>query len=114
MDTTQNSRNMDYVGDIKDAKSQGSGDDLRRTEGLVRDGATVALVDPWGNWCKVTLDLDYDKKVLNPIYQLDTRNPFLAETFIVYSSGPDGDQHTWDDNVISWDPEKSRSLEKPG
>ena len=115
MDITQNSRAADYLGGIKEASDEKG----KRLSGLVRfvgeDEKSAAVVDPWGNYYRVLIDLDMDKTVLNPMEEalIDGAMPLLFETIIVWSSGPDGDANTWEDNVISWDPEKSRALGKP-
>jgi len=103
LDITQNSRSTDYLGDVKDAKTQGNSETSKRTDGLVRDGETVALVDPWSYHYKVTLDLDMDKKVINPDSEAaSSGNSELHKTAISFSIGKDGDEKTWDDNVKSW------------
>ena len=112
MDITQNFRVTDYLGGIKEAKDEKG----KKLSGLVRfvseDEKSAAVVDPWGNYFRVCIDLDMDKTMGNPM-DADGTVPLLFETIIVWSSGPDGDAATWEDNIISWDPEKSRSLGKP-
>lgn len=103
MDVTQNSRSTDYLGDIKDAKKQSTGQTTKWTDGLVREAETVELYDPWGNFYKVRLDLDMDKEVENP----DTDAAASGSTeihkqAIVWSPGKDMDEMTWKDNVSSW------------
>jgi len=105
MDITQNSRSTDYLGEIKDAKNQGSTRSGKtRVGGLVRDGETVELVDPWGYFYKVRLDLDLDKKVENPDEEAASSGVTeLHKTAIIWSPGKDGDEKTWTDNVGSWE-----------
>ena len=94
LDPSANPKAMDFLGDIKDAKHV----DGERRNGLVRDAATAALVDPWGQPYFIRMDGDRDGFVADPAHP-DQR---LAKTVIVWSAGKDGDPETWNDNVGSW------------
>lgn len=99
-DKSQNPRGNDLLGDLKEATTVGKG---RRVDGLVRNGETIELLDPWGSVFKVTLDLDADGIIQNP--NQDEQNEGTKElhkSVIVYSAGRDGDFSTWKDNVTSW------------
>lgn len=103
LDITQNPRSQDYIGDIKDAQMAATRGGQRKVGGLIRDGETVQLVDPWGNHYKVRLDLDMDKKVENPDDDaVAAGTAELHKTAIVWSPGKDSDEKTWKDNVGSW------------
>lgn len=104
VDKEQNPKEVDYLGEIKDAKLTGTQSDSRRVDGIYRETEdTIALYDPWGTEYKVTLDLDGNKKVNNPD-QSDPSSaaPELHKSAIVYSAGKDRDPATWKDNVSSW------------
>lgn len=104
MDTEQNSKGTDYLGEIKDAKVVGTQTNSKPMDGLYRDTEeTVSLYDPWGSLYKITLDLDGDKKVANPD-QSDPSNtaPMLHKSAIIYSPGKDLEAAVWKDNVSSW------------
>lgn len=99
MDVTQNSKATDFLGDIKDAKNEGG----TRVNGLVRDAETAELVDPWGNYYDVHLDLDLNGKIDNPnTEEASSGTTELHKTAIVFSAGKDRDKAVWKDNVGSW------------
>jgi prepilin-type N-terminal cleavage/methylation domain-containing protein len=103
LDETQNPRKQDFLGDIKDAKMAGTREGERKVGGLIREGETIQLVDPWGYHFKVTLDLDMDKKVVNPDEDAVASGiTDLHKTALVWSIGKDGDPKIWKDNVASW------------
>lgn len=99
MDITQNSKSIDFLGDIKDAKMEGG----KRVNGMIRDAETAELVDPWGNLYDVHIDLDLNGKIDNPnSEEMASGTTELHKTAIVFSSGKDRDKATWKDNVGSW------------
>ena len=103
MDITQNSKSLDFLGDIKDAKIEGSGSKQRRVNGMVRDAETAELVDPWGNYYDVHIDLDLNGKIANPNSdELASGVTELHKSAIVFSAGKDRDKAIWKDNVGSW------------
>lgn len=84
-------------------------------EGLWQDGAEWVLSDRWGEPYYVILDTDKDDQVPNPEYGVRYSDPKRAEFYqkfplpkllplpvAIYSSGPDRDPKTWDDNLCSW------------
>jgi prepilin-type N-terminal cleavage/methylation domain-containing protein len=106
VDVTQNSRKKDYLGDIKEAKTLGSGtsESQKRVNGIYRETEeTIALYDPWGSFYKVILDLDGNKKIENPNTDPDSGgSPELHKEYVIYSLGKDESEETWKDNVTSW------------
>lgn len=95
----QNSQRTNFLGDIKEASNKSG----KRFGGLVREEESNALVDPWGSYYKVTLDLDLDEKVLNPNDE-DAANGTkeLHKQCIVWSIGKDMNPKLWKDNVSTW------------
>lgn len=86
-----------------------------RKDGLWKDGEEWVLSDRWGEPYYVILDTDKDDQVPNPEYGAQYSDPKRAEfnqkfpppkllplPVALYSSGPDRDPKTWDDNVCSW------------
>ncbi|HWB05332.1 MAG TPA: type II secretion system protein [Verrucomicrobiales bacterium] len=101
IDTTQNSRKTNFLGDPKTASITGG----KRVGGLIRDSENVSLVDSWGTPYKVTIDLDGNGRITNPNpEEASAGNPELYRSVIVYSAGKDRDFGTWKDNVTSWSP----------
>lgn len=75
----------------------------------MQSDASTALVDPWGEMYYLLLDVDGDNRIPNPeqranaAFKSNTREPeFLNASVILFSSGPDRDPNTWDDNICSW------------
>ncbi len=98
-DETQNSRKTNFLGDIKDAKSSGE----KKVSGISRTDDGAALYDPWGNYYKVTIDLDLNEKIDNPNEEEITSGVTeLHKKVIVFSVGKDMKEETWKDNVTSW------------
>lgn len=67
----------------------------------IDDSGSPVFVDPWGEAYYIMVDLDADGKIPNP----DTRSgqpKELATSLIMFSSGPDRDPKTWEDNITSW------------
>jgi len=88
-----------------------------RQDGLWQDGEERVLSDHWGEPYYIILDTNRDLKIDNPEFGASTSDPKQAEfdrkypppkqlalTVAVYSSGPDRDPKTWEDNVCSWRP----------
>ncbi len=89
-----NPREVDYLGDIKDAKTVND----RPLNGLFRDSpTTVGLFDPWGRPYHVRFDGDGDGYVENP----SAAGNKIKALAVIWSAGKDGDSATWDDNVAS-------------
>ncbi len=94
LDPTANSKKIDFLGDIKDAKTEWG----KRFNGLVRTAKSAALLDPWGHPYLIRLDGDGDGFVTDP----SDPGKRLAKKVLVWSAGKDGDPATWKDNVGSW------------
>jgi hypothetical protein len=60
----------------------------------------IALCDSWGRYYQLLLDSDYDGRVRDP--SRPGENLWIERMFLVWSSGPDGNPNTWDDNICSW------------
>lgn len=90
--------------------------------GLVRDHDEWVLNDFWGEPYYVIFDTNKDKKIINPEHESAKIRPDRArqdnreppppvlelsvppiDPWFIYSSGPDRDAQTWDDNVIAWE-----------
>jgi prepilin-type N-terminal cleavage/methylation domain-containing protein len=98
-DPTQNSRNIDYIGDMKAAKTQNG----RQVDGLVNEENNYAIMDPWGNPYQMRIDANYDNELDNP--NTEDRGPGrskLRKRVLIWSAGKDRDPSTWKDNVNSW------------
>lgn len=63
---------------------------------------TTKLVDSWGEPYHLILDLDEDGKVPNPESDATPSSLTLPKSIAIYSSGPDRDPKTWNDNICSW------------
>lgn len=83
--------------------------------GLWRDGAEWVFSDLWGEPYYIVLDTNKDGMVANPEYGADQSDPDYAKRCkispppataplrtLIYSSGPDRDPKTWQDNICSW------------
>ncbi len=73
--------------------------------------STTTLTDLWGEKYYLLIDADGDNRIPNPELRPDAifkgrgkdRAPeFLNSSTIIFSSGPDRDPKTWDDNICSW------------
>ncbi|WP_395752237.1 hypothetical protein [Prosthecobacter sp.] len=86
-----------------------------RTSGTWQDGDEMVLSDPWGQPYYIVLDTSDDKQTANPEFGADLSDPDYAELcrafpppailrleILVYSSGPDRNPKTWEDNICSW------------
>ena len=69
----------------------------------------TALVDPWGERYYLLLESTGDNRIPNPERlpgaqgKATQRAPdFIPASSAIFSSGPDKDPQTWDDNVCSW------------
>lgn len=92
-DDELNPRKIKFV-DLPLAKDQ--------KNGLLDENKEWVLVDRWGEMYYLGLDTDGDNRIQNPEPEGPKVPPFLRTTLIVYSSGPDRDPKTWEDNVCSW------------
>ncbi len=61
------------------------------------DGELV-LLDPWGRPYYFMLDYDETPGIIDP----SNSSKKLQKHIIIYSSGPDGNPETWEDNVANW------------
>ncbi len=77
--------------------------------GLVKEGDELRLVDFWGEMFYIHLDTNGDNRILNPEASADAewlqehpQPPHINTSVVIYSSGPDRDPNTWEDNITSW------------
>lgn len=88
-----------------------------RKRGLWQDGEEWVLIDFWGEPYYIILDTNDDLEIANPEFgarasdpkqaDFDLKHPqpkMLPLTTAIYSSGPDRDPKTWNDNICSWRP----------
>lgn len=95
-DMTQNPKQTDYLGEIKEARTLAG---PRYVDGLYREKEdVVALYDAWGLPYHMRLDGDGDNTVEDPSHP----GTQLFKRTLVWSAGRDGDFSTWGDNVTSW------------
>ncbi|MES2737201.1 MAG: hypothetical protein V4672_12830 [Verrucomicrobiota bacterium] len=92
-DDKQNPRKIKFV-DLPLAKDQ--------KNGLSQETGEWVLVDRWGEMYYLGMDTNEDNRIDNPESEGAKSQPFLSASIIVYSSGPDRDPKTWEDNVCSW------------
>jgi prepilin-type N-terminal cleavage/methylation domain-containing protein len=94
----QNPKKINFLPDLKPVE-RGHG------FGLLTEGETASIVDPWGEAYYVLMDADYNNNIENPNSNSTTTK--LYQGVLVYSAGPDKDPSTFEDNVMSWDSGKS-------
>lgn len=70
--------------------------------GLWQDGEEWVLSDLWGEPYYIILDTNNDGRVANPEGGSENQPAMLQAEVLTYSSGPDRDPKTWEDNVCSW------------
>ena len=83
--------------------------------GLWQDGTEWVLSDHWGEPFYIILDTNMDDQVPNPEFGVSNSDPkqtefnqkypppkMLPMTMAIFSSGPDRDPKTWNDNICSW------------
>ena len=88
-----------------------------RMSGTWQDGDEWVLSDPWGEPYYIVLNPRDDHQTANPEFDADQSDPEYAKLcraspppatlpleILVYSSGPDRDPKTWQDNICSWRP----------
>ena len=73
-----------------------------RKDGLWQDGAEWVLSDRWGEPYYIVLDTSKDGRIANPEVRSDHPPAMLQAEVLIYSSGPDRDPKTWEDNMCSW------------
>lgn len=94
-DTANNPKHISFLPELK---TVGPGEGF----GLLANGANVlSIVDAFGEPLYVLMDADGDATIANP-NPLST-NTALYLSVIVFSSGPDKDPNTWEDNIMSWE-----------
>lgn len=71
--------------------------------------STTTLTDLWGEMYYLLIDADGDNRIPNPERRPEaifkhraSALEFLSSSIIIFSSGPDRDPKTWDDNIGSW------------
>lgn len=72
------------------------------TNGLWQDGEEWVLSDRWGESYYIVLDTNNDGKIANPDPAAAQKAPEILGVVLIFSSGPDRDPKTWQDNVCSW------------
>ena len=70
--------------------------------GLWQDGAEWVLSDLWGEPYHIVLDTNKDGVIGNPEVKEELLSEVLQQRVLIYSSGPDRNPKTWEDNVCSW------------
>ena len=93
-DTEHNPRHISFLPELKTLE-RGQG------PGLLAKGNELWIVDKWGEPLYVIMDANFDGTIANP-------NPLsttirLNTGALVFSSGPDKDPNTWEDNIMSWE-----------
>ncbi len=73
-----------------------------RKDGLWQDGAEWVLSDRWGEPYYILLDTNKDGVIGDPEVKEEHLSTILQQRVLIYSSGPDRDPKTWEDNVCSW------------
>ncbi|TLD69893.1 hypothetical protein FEM03_14240 [Phragmitibacter flavus] len=73
------------------------------SSGLIPDHQPASFVDSWGQPYYILVDSDADQQIPNPDPSPKKSSPVLNSKTIIYSSGPDQDPLTWDDNITSWE-----------
>lgn len=79
---------------------------------LIQEADQWRLVDRWGEMFYVSLDTNYDNQLANPAQRVPSKwfpwvkvpppPAVLNASCAIYSSGPDRDPTTWEDNITSW------------
>jgi hypothetical protein len=70
--------------------------------GLWQDDDEWVLRDRWRETYCLILDTNKDGKITNPDPDAAKAAPEILESVIIFSSGPDRDPKTWQDNICSW------------
>lgn len=86
-----------------------------RKYGLWQEGTEWVLSDSWGEPYYLVFDTSKDGQITNPEFGADQTDPTYAakcklnpppatiqSSVLIYSSGPDRDPKTWNDNICSW------------
>jgi hypothetical protein len=100
----QNTRNIDYLQDMKDARPGPGPHESRWIRGVVREESDLSVIDSWGHAFHVRLDVTGAGVIANPIQEeVEEGRKTLPHHCIVWSAGKDGKEETWEDNIKSWD-----------
>ena len=83
---------------FRKAKPAGEGK-FRRGLTLDADGGGE-LWDPWGNHYRIIMDTNFDNQIAAPPWVKEVK--IIPQGVIVWSPGPDGDDNTAEDNIITW------------
>jgi hypothetical protein len=99
-DASLNPRGIGFI----EAKRAGT-----RRSGITGPPESPTFVDRWGQPYQIVLDLNGDGKIPNPARGTrvskngDEMEPDVLELEVIaFSSGPDGNPNTWEDNAKSW------------
>lgn len=90
-----NPKNKTYLGTLPPASST-----PETAAGLATVAGRTMIVDAWGTPYFLLWDANGDGLIAHPNPQATPRE--LRETVLVFSAGPDRDDTTWEDNVVSW------------
>ena len=103
-DPVTNPKKIAFLPELKEVGPEG-------VYGLKTQGEGAIIVDPWGMEYNIIMDADYSSDVDNP--NPASGSPKLYQTVLVWSSGPDKDAATWEDNVATWTKGKSADTRAP-
>lgn len=92
-DATLNPKDVKFI-DVPNA--------VAHKNGLWQDGAEWVISDLWGEPYHVVLDTNKDGVIGDPEVKEEHLSTILQQRVLIYSSGPDRDPKTWEDNVCSW------------
>ncbi len=68
---------------------------------IAEDGS-VELFDPWGEYYRVILDGDSNGRIKKPSWDKTNSSYEIANSILVWSPGPDGEDEEAKDNVKTW------------
>lgn len=71
---------------------------------VIDSGGDGELWDPWGNHYRVIVDMNRDKRIAAPSWARteDEGGDVIRGRVIAWSPGPDGNDLTAEDNIVSW------------
>lgn len=100
----QNTRNINYLEGMKNAK-RGTGAKANRwLGGIVFEEPNFSATDGWGNVFRIRLAAEYTGAIANPnLDEVGDGRPTLQISNIIWSPGKDEKEDTWEDNIKSWD-----------
>lgn len=92
-----------FTGSSAKKGGQGPGDDSEYRKGvrLNSDGGGF-LVDPYNNYYRIALDLDYNNRIQKPSWDTSTDVEMLPQTILIWSKGRDDNENNIKDNIKTW------------